>query len=297
MSHDPVRYIDRQTGELCEEQIYGEAAIRLTYGNGILATVLRFIARQYWVSRLYGYLQKTRWSKKKVLPFIRDFAVDSSEFRDPVESFQSFNDFFVRHLRPGARPLAETDAVIPADGRYLVVPNVSAAEQFFVKGQRLSLGELLGDEALAAEYANGSLVLGRLCPTDYHRYHFPCDTNAGTPRLINGPLYSVNPLALRRSIQILSENRRVLTELESDAFGRMLFLEVGATNVGSIRQTFTPGGHYSKGAEKGYFEFGGSAVILLFREKTIRFEADLIEASCNRLEMKCLLGQPLGSVF
>src|SRR6202044_707631 len=107
------------------------------------------------------------------------------------------------------------------------------------------------NDALAEQFANGSVVLARLCPCDYHRFHFPCDAIPGPAKLINGPLYSVNPIALCKNLSILSENKRMITELETDHFGKVLYIEVGATNVGSIHQTFTPYQRYKKGDEKG----------------------------------------------
>ena len=93
--------------------------------------------------------------------------------------------------------------------------------------------------------------------------------------MINGWLYSVNPVAVKKNIQIFTQNKRALCELQTPAFGRVLYMEVGATTVGSIQETYQPGQWQCKGAEKGYFEFGGSALILLFAKNTIQFDEDL----------------------
>jgi len=138
------------------------------------------------------------------------------------------------------------------------------------------------------------MVISRLCPTDYHRFHFPCTCIPGKAKLINGPLFSVNPLALKKHIAILSENKRVLTPLETGLFGQALYIEVGATCVGSIKQTFTPSKPHEKGEEKGYFEFGGSCTILLFQPNTIQFDQDLIDASADYIETYAKMGTSLG---
>ncbi|PCI95283.1 phosphatidylserine decarboxylase [Candidatus Aerophobetes bacterium] len=255
-----------------------------------------FLTKSHWFSRLYGCMQKMKTSKKKIPAFIEKFQADTSEYLEPVSSFSSFNDFFIRKLKKEARPIAEGEKVasLPADGRYLVFPDTSKGDHFYIKGQRLNIDLLLQDKALANEYKDASVVFARLCPTDYHRFHFPCDCVPSEPRLINGYLHSVNPMALRKNISILSENKRVVTELETKEFGKVLYIEVGAVAVGSIKQTFTPGKSYSKGDEKGYFEFGGSSVLLLFKQGTITFEEDLISASSEKLEIKANMGECLG---
>ena len=135
--------------------------------------------------------------------------------------------------------------------------------------------------------------MARLCPTDYHRFHFPFSCHASSVKVINGFLYSVNPLALSKNIEIFTENTRVISTLTSEIFGEVIFIEVGATNVGSIHQTYREG-TVQKGEEKGYFSFGGSSLILLFEEGRIVFDQDLIEAGKTGVEIKCLMGQPMG---
>ena len=160
-------------------------------------------------------------------------------------------------------------AVFPADGRHLGFQNNSEIEGVFVKGQLLKLDELFNNNSLVERYHDGSMVISRLCPIDYHRFHFPTSGTPGNPQQINGFLSSVNPIALSRNINILTENKRVLTSLDSDDFGQVLVLEVGATCVGSIINTYNPNDPIMKGDEKGYFSFGGSVVITLFEKNRI----------------------------
>ncbi len=293
-----IKYVDRQTGKLEEEKIYGRWALALLYGESAGARLfafffLPFLARIPWVSRLYGWLQKRPASAKKIEPFLKEFHVDASEFQ--TAEFSSFNDFFIRKLKPERRPVVPDGraAAMPADGRYLVFPNVSQADGFYVKGQRFDLSSFLSDPAMARRLTGGSMAIVRLCPTDYHRFHFPCSGIASAPRPIDGPLFSVNPVALRQRLSILWENKRVVTEIETDHFGTLFFVEVGATCVGSIHQTFTPGKRVVKGEEKGYFSFGGSCIVLLFEKGKIRFDEDLVENSRKGLETKGLFGSSL----
>jgi phosphatidylserine decarboxylase len=104
----------------------------------------------------------------------------------------------------------------------------------------------------------------------------------------------VNPIALRKKLGILAENKRMITEIETERFGTILYVEVGATFVGSIHQTYTPNVQIGKGEEKGYFSFGGSCLVLLFEARRIVFDADLIENSKNGFETKALFGGSFG---
>ncbi len=291
-------YIDRKTGEKKIELVYGQLALEFLYNGNILGHSLAYLsAKLSFLSKFYGWWMSQPWTKKKVQAFIQKYHVNQSDFRDPVDTFRSFNDFFCRKLKPGARPIAESDAIIPTDGRYLVYPDISQSDGFLVKGKQFSLKALLQDGALAAKYEKGSLVMGRLNPSDYHRFHFPIDCRASSARLINGLLYSVNPISLKQNIHRLTENKRVVTQLESEDFGEVLYLEVGATNVGVIHQTYDSNKDQKKGTEKGFFSFGGSTIILLFKNRRIKFSEDLVANSSKHFETLCSMGQPLGSKF
>ena len=291
-----IKFFNRYTGQVEQEQVYGAAWMRWTYCNPFGRLALEALVKRPFFSRWYGWRMNRSVSRNKVLPFIRNFGLDVSEFAEPPESFRTFNEFFYRRLKPGARPVdSDPNAVaFPADGRHLGFPDASQIDGVFVKGQRFDLGRLLGSANLAARYARGTLVLSRLCPVDYHRFHFPLAGRASATTLLNGPLYSVNPIALRRNLSYLWENRRTLTTLATEKFGAVLLLEIGATNVGSIVQTYRPGTTVAKGAEKGYFRFGGSSTLLLFEPDRIRLADDLVEQSRNHRELYARVGDRLG---
>jgi phosphatidylserine decarboxylase len=298
---EEVRYIDRLTKKERVEEIYGKVFIEMLYGSSPLSRLLSsfllpLFSKALWVSSLYGTLQKSRWSRWKIKPFIKTFRIDPSEFLDPPSSFSSFNDFFIRKLKPSCRPIVNGNdiATLPADGRYLVYPNIHRSEGFLIKGEKFSLERLLQNHPLAHKYEQASMVLARLCPTDYHRFHFPCNCIPEKPIPIRGSLFSVNPLALKKNIHILSTNKRVITLLHTKNFGPLLYIEIGATYVGTIHQTFIPNEPYAKGDEKGYFSFGGSSIILLFEPFRIEFDQDLLDTSHRKLEMRGLYGQSLG---
>ena len=296
MSAEPIRFFHRAKQAIETEQIYGERWMRWTYESGLGRLALNLFVKRALLSRYYGWRMNWRYSAQKILPFIADYNLDVDEFAKKPYVFKNFNQFFYRALKPGARPIAEGErvAVLPADGRHLAFQNVDAAEGFFAKGQKFSLESFLGDAALAAEFAGGSLLISRLCPVDYHRVHFPVGGQPSEPRLINGFLYSVSPVALRGNLAYLWENKRMVTLVESPAFGRVAVCEIGATMVGTIAQTFVPDRPVAKGDEKGLFKFGGSCVVTIFKPGKIKFDADLLEHSTQQREVYAKMGERLG---
>jgi phosphatidylserine decarboxylase len=298
---DSIFYIDRQTGKKEKEKVYGAAALRLLYGNDWISRwlgplLLHTLVKYPFFSALYGKWQASSRSKSKIEPFIQDFEIDPAEFLEDASQFNSFNDFFIRQLKKEARPIApgENVAIMPADGRYLFYPDISKVDGFVVKDEKFDLATLLEDAELASKYEHGTMIMARLCPTDYHRFHFPCNCIPGNTKTINGWLYSVNPAALKKDIQIFTKNKRTVCKMATVHFGSVLFLEIGATNVGSIHETYQPHVFQEKGAEKGYFSFGASSLILLFEPNKIQLDQDLIEATLQDLEIKCLMGQSMG---
>lgn len=292
MPAEPITFFNRLTQRIETEAVYGEGFLRFTYESNLGALPLHALVKKTAFSHWYGHRMDAPASRAKIAPFLATYGVDTAEFADAPGSFRTFNEFFYRKLKPQARPIAtgENEIIFPADGRHLVLPDIAACGDFFIKGTRFDLAALLRDAALAERFASGSMLISRLCPVDYHRFHFPCSGTPAVSHLINGPLYSVNPIALRKRPSILWENKRAITPLHTPSLGEVLLLEVGATCVGSIVQTYTPGDEIAKGAEKGYFRFGGSCVITIFEPGRIRFADDLIEHSKAGLEVYARMG-------
>jgi phosphatidylserine decarboxylase len=292
MPVQPIEFYHRLTGRLETEQVYGEGFLRFVYENPLGALPLHTLVKRRLFSSWYGSRMDAAASREKVAPFIQQYGIDVSELADAPESYRTFNEFFYRKLKPSARPIAAgADKVaFPADGRHLVLPDIAACEAFFVKGIRFDLAALLQDAALAERFAHGSMLISRLCPVDYHRFHFPFGGTPSAAKIVNGPFYSVSPIALRRRPSILWENQREITTLRTDLLGDVLLLEIGATCVGSIVQSFTPGQNVAKGDEKGYFRFGGSCCITIFEPGRLRFADDLVQHSAAGREVYAKMG-------
>jgi phosphatidylserine decarboxylase len=303
MPAEPIRFYHRYKKTVETEKVFGEAWLRLAYENPVGRFFVWLIARQRFFSWWYGRKMNKKESSFRILPFITAYDIDVDEFAISPFAYKTFNQFFYRALKPECRPIAEGErvAVFPADGRHLLFPQVENTAGFYVKGSTFTLAELFAEDklpedkrVLSPQFAGGAMVISRLCPVDYHRFHFPVSGLPAEPRLINGWLYSVSPVALRRNLHYLVQNKRALTLVESPVFGTVAMFEIGATNVGSIQQTFVRGRAVTKGAEKGFFAFGGSCVVTLFRRGRIRFDADLLGPSAEHMEVYARMGDRLG---
>jgi len=195
---------------------------------------------------------------------------------DPLDSFPTLNHFFYRRLKSTARPIAMSDdpTVItsPADCR-LHVFEKAYHNTFFIKSREFTVSSLLGDDRskkqLLTRYqlndpTRTSLVMCRLSPTDYHRFHSPIDGIVGDYWTIGSNLHSVKPIVVNSDVPVYTENRRTILLIESPIFGVVVYVMVGATEVGSIMLNVKTGDRIQKGDEIGYFAYGGSALVLLF---------------------------------
>jgi len=215
--------------------------------------------------------------------------IDASEAELPIEAYASLDDFFTRRLKPGVRPIDRDPLhlISPADGRALAWSHLDGAS-LSVKGSHLSIRELLADDALSAELAEPCAIIVRLAPADYHRFHFPDDGDAGAPRSVGSRLHSVHPIALESGAPSFA-NHRIVTRLESDGFGPLVLVDVGALLVGTIVETFRQG-RVRRGDERGYFRFGGSTVVVLARADRVALDDDLLAATREGIESRVRMG-------
>lgn len=293
-----IQFYNSLTGSMETEQVYGESFLRFAYGNPLGKLALHLFIKRPLFSHWYGWRMNQKSSRNKIAPFLKQYGLDPSEFRDDVDSYRSFNEFFYRKLKPDARPIDADPStiVLPADGRHLAFANAADISSVFVKGQSFDLAELLGSAELAAKYEKGALLLSRLCPVDYHRFHFPVSGVPQAAHVINGPLFSVSPIALRQNLSYFWQNKRSITPVATEHCGTVLVLEIGATCVGSIHQSYQAGKSLEKGAEKGYFAFGGSSTILLFEPGRIEIDAGLLQRSQNCTETYARMGTAFAKV-
>lgn len=248
------------------------------------------------LSVFYGFLMRHPLSKRFIPTFIGKHKINMAEFETPQGGFKNFDDFFTRKLKGGTRLFSseKNDLCSPAEGRLKAFQHLSQTEQFCIKGERFDLATLLAGDEATSHFQRGSCLIIRLCPSDYHRFHFFDRGTAHKPHAVEGSLHSVNPLSLRHLRRVFDANRRMITLFQSENFGRVMYIEVGALLVGSIRQTFSPLKPVQRGDEKGYFSFGGSTVILLFEPNRVRFDPEICERSTMGLETLIRCGSRIG---
>lgn len=287
-----TKFFNRYTMQIETEQVCGEKFLKFLYNTKIGNFTLDILIKRKFLSVLYGKYAASSLSKGEVIPFIQKYKIKEASFEKKPEDFNSFNDFFTRKLKKASRPvtLMQDEVCAPADGRYLAFEKISKLDTFFIKGESLNLKHLTFDNEISKIFDEGSMLIARLAPTDYHRFHFPVDCVPQRTHLINGTYLSVHPVALKRQIRNFLENKRMTTLLTNTPVGNCLMIEVGATCVGSINQTFKSGISYSKGTEKGYFSFGGSTVILIFERNKVELSSDILKNTANGLETYVLMG-------
>jgi phosphatidylserine decarboxylase len=288
-----VKYFSRVTGKIENEKVYGANAVKWLYENPFAKAISPLICKAP-LSKLYGEIQNTSWSKSKINPFIKDFDIPMNDFLPKDGKFQNFNEFFIRKFRPGKRTFVENPKEMGAfaEARYFGYESMTADKKIPVKGSFLSSESLLENSEFANIFKNGPLLLARLCPVDYHRFHFPDNGSVITDYRINGLFHSVNPLALKKNPEIFIQNERHVTILNTENFGKLAYIEVGAICVGKIIQTNTlfPGMTFNKGDEKGYFLFGGSTVIVLGENGKWKPSSDILENTNKGIETYLQLG-------
>lgn len=289
---NPIVFRDRQGNELIEATP-GAGFLNFLYGGLFGKLGLWLMVKRKYFSVSFGKYMSSSLSKSKIQPFIDQYQMDMSPYIIPEGGFKHFNDFFYRKIKPEFRPIGE-GLVSPADGRVLAFQEISDVQKFFIKGSEFDLKSFLQDDTLAAKYDGGSMVIVRLAPVDYHRYHFPCSGKVGTDKHIKGSLYSVSPLALQKSLRIFLENKRAYCLQESDEFGTVLIADVGATLTGSIINTYKPNSVVNKGDEKGHFAFGGSTTVVLVEKGKVKLADDILGNTKAGFETYLKMGETIG---
>jgi phosphatidylserine decarboxylase len=222
--------------------------------------------------------------------FVGKYGVNMAEAGNPdIASYASFNEFFTRPLKEGARPLADADFVCPVDGAISQFGAIDEHEILQAKGHKFTTTQLVGgDAALAGQFEHGGFANLYLSPKDYHRIHMPCNGRLTRMIYVPGALFSVNPTTARGVPGLFARNERVVCVFESEQYGPFVMVLVGATIVGSMATVWhgvvnpprlskvtewTYEGQQvvlNKGEEMGRFLLG-STVVMLFKKDTIAF--------------------------
>ncbi len=245
------------------------------------------------VSRAMGAYMDSGLSRPWINGFIKKNAIEMNEAKR--KDFASFNDFFTRQLKEGARPLCtdENALISPCDAALKVCP-VSEGVTVTVKDVPYTIDALLKSRGLARMFEGGQCLIFRLSPRDYHRYIFPADGRQLFSRKIAGVLHTVRPVATEKEAVFVT-NTREYSLIKTERFGETVMMEVGALLVGRIVNEHSGRFTFVRGEEKGHFEFGGSTVILLLRKDRVVVDEEILKASAAGEEYSVRAGQRIGT--
>ena len=284
-----MKIYDRRSGEYLNVEQYGSGKLEFLYNNAF-GRMLLWLAVSPLVSGIYGCINSLPSSAKKIPDFIKDNGIDTEDFEP--RDYRSFNDFFTRRIRPGRRPIdSNPEAFIsPADSKVSVY-DIDSDTKLFIKGRDYTLDEIVGEGTDTHEFAGGKAFVYRLCMDDYHRYCFPDSGKVISTKKIKGKLHTVSPIS--KDHKIYKENTRSVSVLETDNIGKVIYIEVGALLVGKIVDHGAK--DFERGQEKGYFEPGGSTIVVITKGN-IDVDKDILEQSKNGIETSVRYGERIGTV-
>ena len=271
------------------EQAKESAALRFLYRTVVGRVFLKLLTAR-WISKLCGAFLNTRLSKPQIRRFVNGNGIDLSQFES--DNFRCFNDCFSRKIKNGLRPFSADEAVLfsPCDGLRSAY-RLKEKTVLPVKQSAYTLSSLLRDDTLAERYRDGVCLVFRLCVTHYHRYCYPVSGVKGENVFLKGRLHTVRPIALEAG-PIFTENCREYTVIDTERFGSVLQMEVGAMLVGKILNHHGSG-RVTRGEEKGMFLYGGSTIILLFEKDKASVNERFFEATANGEETPVVMGETL----
>lgn len=296
-----INIFNRYSQQQETEKVYGAAQVKFLYQDPVGKFLSPLIANRRF-SQMYGHLQSTKFSARKIPAFIKQYDIDLALYKggslaaDKVNSYASFNEFFIRQFEPGARNfVSEQQMAAPCEARYFAYEKMSESMMMPIKGAHLSASGLLGSEGVEwiNTFKDGPAYIARLCPVDYHRYHYPDDGETLLSYTVTGNFDSVNPWAIAGKQDILLKNERRIAILETKNFGKLAYIEVGAVCVGKIVQSANEMNPFQRGDEKGYFLFGGSTVVVLGEAGKWRPSSDLLEKTKAGVETYVHLGDEI----
>jgi phosphatidylserine decarboxylase len=292
--HIPVW--NRRDGKARTEPVYRAGMLHFLFENPLGRLAMHTLLPTKPFNNLITARQRGPRSRSEIMPFIGRYQIDISEFVQPVPSFASFADFFIRELRPDARPIAagKDTIVAPCDGRIQWWrPALDAGTSFEVKGITFTLGRLLDNDPLAASFAGGSLLGIYLSPCDYHRFCYPADGELITRSRLGNRYFSVNAGSFAAGFRAFDCNVRQSTVLARGP-QRWAMIEIAGFYAGGIVNLDAGREARTTGMMKGYFRLGGSFIVLAFQAGAVRLDQDILDTLASSTEVRVRLGEKIG---
>ena len=259
--------------------------IKFLYKTIVGRKLLKIVV-QPGISKKVGNYLNSKYSRWIIPIFVHRYKIDLSEYKKM--NFQSFNDFFTRQKKTDQIDITPEHFISPCDG-YLSVYPIRKNQCYNIKNVEYNVGQLLKNQELAQRFEDGYCMIFRLTPQNYHRYCYISNGTRISNKKINGKLHTVKPIAYS-TIPVFIENSREYVEIDSDYWGNIVQMEIGALLVGKIHN-YLGKNTVQKGEEKGYFEFGGSTIIVLTEKDKVCISQEIIENSAQNIETQVFMGK------
>lgn len=283
---------DRKNNLYIEEKEYGKKKLEILYNTIYGRLLLKLIFASRWFSKCQAIYQKSKLSKKKIKSFINEYNIDMNRY-DDIDSYNSFEEFFrrKRDVRKyiDEKSLEDNNLISIADAK-LGVFFLNEKSVLKIKESVYDLKDLIQDENLSNEYKDGVCLVYRLSMDDYHRYQFLDDGIIKSSSYIRGKLHTIRPIS--RKYNVYSKNSRYVNVLKTENFGDVIQIEVGAMLIGKIVNHKCES--FSKLDEKGFFDFGGSTIVQIFKKDRITIDEDILLKSEEGIETKVEIGMIIG---
>ena len=263
--------------------------LKFLYNNCIGRILLYPLVNSKTISNLMGKFMDCGLSKILINSFIKKYNINISDYEKTT--YNNFNEFFIRNIKSDKRKVSKTGLISPCDAK-LTYYKINDKLEFEVKNSKYTISSLIDNKKLANKYKNGYVLVFRLSPEDYHHYYFIDSGSFIDSYKIKGKYHTVNPIVYDK-LKVFKENERAISILNTKNYDDVIYIEVGALLVGKI-VNLKDTGTFKKGEEKGYFKYGGSTVILIFKENTIDIDKDIINNSKNCYETIVKYGEKIG---
>lgn len=283
-----MRVVNRQGQELKVNQSQNRL-LKLLYSHFLGRCALKVLTLPF-ITHIGGLYMNSRLSKRQIQPFIQNHHIDMDQYEK--QDYRCYNDFFTRQIKKEARPICQDHyaLIAPADSK-LTYYRIGEDTKLWIKDTMYSLSDLLGNHELAQQYDGGTCLVFRLSVDDYHRYCFIDDGSKEEDVYIKGVFHTVNPIA-NDYYPIYKQNSRSYSLLHTLHFDDVIYMEVGAMMVGKIVNHSLDS--FCRGDEKGYFEFGGSTIVVLLKKDIVEIDEDIVSHSLHHDETRVLMGEKIG---
>ena len=278
---------DREAKTISKDKQYGSIYLNFLYNNILGRVILKLIICPAF-SKIYGKYNNMSISKKRVDTFIKKYNIDTNEYEK--KEYSSFNEFFTRKRKAIYYDKEKNNFIAPADSK-LMVYKIKDDVTIKIKQSIYTIEELIEDQMNLEQFKNGNCLIFRLSMDDYHRYCYIDDGTIEKIKIIKGKLHTVSSISNKH--KVYSQNTRICNYMTTDNFDKIIYIEVGALLVGKINNYNKK--IYNKGDEKGYFELGGSTIVILTNDK-IKIDNDIIEYSNKGIETKVKYGERIGEL-